>query len=59
VKHERLQQEQRDIDQFLDNLALQTVDAQVDDMATAVRGLAGFEDEVRERALRYLSAASD
>lgn len=56
--HEQLQEEQRNIEHFLDQLAAQTVDMEESDMRSTVEAMKGFEVKVREKALRYLDKAA-
>lgn len=56
-RHERLQEEQRDIDQFISSLTASAEDDESEDLLDTIRALSSFQKEVRERAVRYLQEA--
>ena len=58
VKHERIQKERKDIDQFIETLSASATVEDGDDIGEAIKTLDVFEQEVRERALEYLERAS-
>jgi DNA repair exonuclease SbcCD nuclease subunit len=57
-KHERIKQERKDIDQFIDTLSRSASVDEEDNIRKAIEGLEDFDHDVRNRALRYLEAAA-
>lgn len=56
-KHERLEKEQRDIDQFVSSLKSASSEDE-DDLFEVVESMTEFQDEVKSTALRYLKQAA-
>lgn len=56
-RHERLQEEQRDIDQFVATLTTEALSEDPDDVYDTIRSLSEFQKEVREKAIHYLREA--
>jgi len=55
-RHERLKEETRDIETFIESLLLQGEDDS-EDLLSEIQGLTNFKDEVRQAALSYLQEA--
>lgn len=56
-RHTRLQEEQRDIDQFISSLTASAEEDESEDLLDAIRSLSSFKNEVREKAVYYLQEA--
>lgn len=55
-RHERLKEETRDIESFIESLLLQHED-DTEDLLSEIKGLTNFKEEVRSTALSYLQEA--
>jgi DNA repair protein SbcD/Mre11 len=58
-RHTRLQEEQRDIDQFISSLVLSAGEDEGDDILSTIKSLSNFHEEVRDKAIDYLRNAMD
>jgi len=57
-KHDRLKQERKDIDQFIETLSRSASVNEEDNIQAAIEGLDEFDHEVKSRALHYLEKAA-
>ena len=57
-KHERLEQEERDINQFVSSLKMASMEDQ-DDIFEVIGSLAEFQDDVKSTAIKYLRNISE
>jgi len=56
-RHRRLENEKRDIDQFISSLTASAEDEDEDDIFTTIRSLSSFRGEVQSKAIKYLEDA--
>lgn len=58
AKHERIKQERKDMDAFIQTLSRSASLQDEEDVRAAIGGMGAFEADVRERALAYLERAA-
>lgn len=57
-KHERIQKERKDIDEFINTLSRSASVQEEDNILLAVEGMEDFDHDVKSRALQYLEEAA-
>ena len=57
-KHERIREERKDIDEFINTLSRSASENEEENILRAIEGMEDFDHEVRTRALQYLEDAA-